>query len=120
MIHRELTTGLYKHLKESNDHGECMVYLVHNVAEHTETGELMVHYQAMYGDLIHYVRPLNMFMSRVDKHKYPLIDNEYRFNKMRSEEINDWVSNNSEVRNTLIEEGLIPLKREKTLTFISV
>ncbi len=54
----ELTTGLYRHYK-GND------YQVLAIAGHTETGEQMVVYRALYGARGLWVRPLTMFVEEV-------------------------------------------------------
>jgi hypothetical protein len=44
-----------------------MLYEVFGVAEHTETGERLVVYRALYGKHTLYARPETMFTDTVDK-----------------------------------------------------
>jgi hypothetical protein len=64
--------GIYKHFKGN-------LYIVEGIALHSETMEKMVVYRALYDDFKLYVRPYDMFLEKTDKEKYPLVEQEYRF-----------------------------------------
>ncbi len=63
---------IYRHFKGN-------LYRIVALAVHSETGERMVVYQALYGDYAVYVRELSGFMGKVDRMKYPDAGQENRF-----------------------------------------
>lgn len=73
MLEREIKTKhIYKHFKGN-------YYFVEDVAYGSEDNIQYVVYRALYGDYKLYIRPLEMFLSKVDKNKYPDIKQMYRF-----------------------------------------
>lgn len=72
-MQRTLQLGrVYRHFKGD-------YYLAEALASDSETGRPFVVYRKLYGDGGLWLRPLDMFLSPVDKEKYPDAAQEYRF-----------------------------------------
>lgn len=63
---------IFRHFK--GDH-----YLVEDIVTHSETGEKMVLYKALYGSCGRFVRPLEMFIEEVPEGKINPTGQKYRF-----------------------------------------
>ena len=63
---------IFKHFKGN-------LYLLVDFAKHTETGEHMVIYKALYGDCGLYVRPYDMFAEEVPTGKENPTGQKFRF-----------------------------------------
>ena len=85
-LERNICVGdIVQHFKRewvSADTSEYL-YKVLAFAQHTETGERLVIYQALYAPFKVCARPYAMFISGVDREKYPDIRQKYRFEKVK-------------------------------------
>ena len=76
MTQKTVNAGeFYKHFKGQ-------LYQVRALAENSEDNMPMVVYQAMYAPFKIWVRPLSMFLEKLDKEKYPDAAQEYRFERI--------------------------------------
>ncbi len=64
--------GIYRHFKNK-------YYIVEDVAFHSETQEEYVVYRQLYGKHSLWIREKSMFLSPIDKEKYPEVQQHYRF-----------------------------------------
>ncbi len=80
---REVLIGqVYRHFKGN-------LYLVEGVAKHSETLEDYVVYRKLYGDRSLWIRPKELFLSPVDKEKYPDAMQEFRFEPVEEKSAED-------------------------------
>ncbi len=64
--------GIYRHYKGD-------LYLVEDIATHSETGEEMVIYRGLYDDSPLWARPKSLFLNKLDTKKAQEFGQEYRF-----------------------------------------
>lgn len=67
---------IYRHFKGN-------YYYVEGTCTHSETREVLVLYRALYGERELYARPLSLFLSPVDRDKYPNAAQNFRFEEVQ-------------------------------------
>lgn len=86
-LERDIHVGdIVRHFKREWVSKESAEYLykVLAFAQHTENGEKLVIYEALYPPYKTCARPYDMFMSEVDREKYPDVKQKYRFEKVET------------------------------------
>lgn len=73
--------------KELKQEPFSFMYKVIGEAIHTETREVLLIYQALYGSNAIFARPLEMATGLVDKTKYPDVKQEYRLEECNESDI---------------------------------
>lgn len=72
---RSSINSIYKHFKGD-------IYILLDIAQHTETEDLMVVYRALYGEHKLFVRPIDMFLSECTLEQQDRYGVKYRFTKI--------------------------------------
>ncbi len=99
---------IYRHFKGN-------VYQIITIARHSETKIKMVVYQQLYAPYEVYVRPLDMFMSKIDTKKYPNEKQIFRFERLAirgEDQIEETRESSAETLNRILNRG----KKETELT----
>lgn len=73
----------YETLTDEEKQANKYMYRIIGPAIHSETREELMVYQALYGEKLMFVRPMEMFLEEVDHKKYPDIKQKYRFEAVR-------------------------------------
>lgn len=71
----EMVGKSYRHFKGG-------IYIVVDIAVHSESEDCMVIYKSADNPSLVWARPINMFLSEVDKEKYPEVEQRLRFEEL--------------------------------------
>ena len=105
-IKEEMVGFRYRHFKGG-------VYIVSDIAVHSETEEPMVIYKSFDNPTLVWARPLSMFMSEVDHAKYPDVKQKFRFERMDGE--TSTAMPQESAYEPIYSESPMPLEKQWTL-----
>ena len=75
-VYKERMVGKrYRHFKGG-------IYVVTDIAVHSEDADIIVIYKSFDNPSLVWARPLTMFLSEVDKKKYPDVEQKFRFEEL--------------------------------------
>jgi len=107
-MERPAEKAIYRHFKGN-------LYQIICIAKNSEDGREEVIYQALYGDKTIYSRNLDMFMSEVDKNKYPDCSQKNRFELVTFED-KTLEKNIESEKDKILEEVILEPVIEETAT----
>ena len=73
--YKDMIGRTYRHFKGG-------MYKVVDIAVHSESSDILVIYRSVDDSTLVWARPLSMFLSEVDRHKYPLVRQRMRFQEV--------------------------------------
>ncbi len=99
---------IYRHFKGG-------LYEIVAIAHHTETMEELVIYRNKEDRNQVYARPLAMFMSSVDREKYPNVKAEYRFEKVNIKKPDEYSKSLNSVNESAVSDfkKLVDIKKKE-------
>lgn len=109
MRHNPQPQEVYRYFKGN-------LYQIRCLAKDSETGEMMVVYQAMYGDFQIYVSTLSSFMEEIDRKKYPNADGYYRFELSGAQEVKQSAAHTSDFMKEIEEQEIQKPEKEENET----
>lgn len=82
----DLVQHFKRALADTSQDPDVYLYEIVGQALHSETRDELMVYRACYGEKGLFARPLSLFLSEVDRDRYPDVLQTYRFEKVETNE----------------------------------